>query len=149
MYTIEKNRVTFFYARQVLHQRLQELSAQLSLTLPDPAGGLPATDAYAITADEAGTADLLLSASAATAAQEFEKAGTFEECEDGFYFWAECPAAFVKHAPLADQHLLEWFAGHTLGRWLRLRHQDKAAAEALAQAYEAYRNLHRELFWIR
>lgn len=150
MYSISNNQVTFSYTTEALQQRLQEVSAQMSLTLPSPTDNLTSTDAFAISADESSTIDLLLRASAVTAADEFDKIGRYVMTDDGTHsFSAPCDDNFSRHAQQADNHLLEWMTWHTLTQWLRMRHLDKPANWTLMQATVAFSALHKDLFNLR
>ena len=149
MYTISNNSVTFRYTTEALLQRLKEQSAQISLTQTAPNDELTATDAYAITDDEATFVAQLLNQSAQTAAEEFDKIGEYRQDEDTYVYSAPCGEDFVKHAPLADAHLTDWLAWHTLTRWLHMRHLDKPATWTLMQATVAFAALHRDLFLLR
>ena len=150
MFSIANNQVTFSYTNQALLQRLGEFSAQMSLTLPSPDASLTSTDAFAITADESSTIDLLLQSSAVTAADEFDKIGQYVLSADGTHsFSALCDDRFLPHAQQADIHLQEWLVWHTLTRWLRLRHLDKPANWTLMQATVAFSALHKDLFTLR
>ena len=149
MYTLLNNEVTFSYTFEVLQQHLQEISAQLSLTLTPPSDDLSAPDAYALTADENTTVALLLQESAVTAADEFDKMGRYWEDNGSFFFSAPCPDGYERYARQADNHLQEWLVWHTLTRWLRIRHLDKPASWTLLQATVAFSALHKSLFQLR